>query len=89
MEKIPAIYLTHLTQAQKKAYRIADNRLTENGEWDIDLLKLELKDIEQLDLNLNLDLTGFDNQEIDVLFNPPVPAKQELNNIPYTNLTRS
>ncbi len=85
LEKIPAIYLTHLTQAQKKAYRIADNKLTENGEWDIDLLKLELKDIEKLDLNLNLDLTGFDNQEIDVLFTPPVPAKQELNNIPYIN----
>lgn len=85
LEKIPPIYLTHLTQAQKKAYRIADNKLTENGKWDIDLLKLELKDIEQLDLNLNLDLTGFDNQEIDVWFNPPIPAKQELNNIPYIN----
>lgn len=34
MLQVPVIQLTHLSEAQKKAYRIADNKLTENGEWD-------------------------------------------------------
>ncbi len=83
IDKIPAIKLTHLSEAQKKAYRIADNKLTENGEWDLDLLKLEFEEIKDLNLDLNLDITGFDNQEIDLLFNPPEPADNKLNKIPY------
>jgi ParB-like chromosome segregation protein Spo0J len=39
--KVPVVRITHLSEAQKKAYRIADNKLTENGQWDVDLLKLE------------------------------------------------
>lgn len=80
---IPAIRLTHLTESQKKAYRIADNKLTENGAWDTDLLKIEFEEIQKLNLDLNLDITGFDNQEIDLLFNPPPPADNKLNKIPY------
>lgn len=83
IKKIPAIRLTHLSEAQKKAYRIADNKLTENGEWDFDLLKIEFEDIQNLNLDLNLDITGFDNQEIDLLFNPPAPADNKLNKIPF------
>lgn len=83
IKEIPAIRLTHLTESQKKAYRIADNKLTENGAWDRDLLKIEFEEIQKLNLDLNLDITGFDNQEIDLLFNPPPPADNKLNKIPY------
>ena len=83
IKEIPAIRLTHLTESQKKAYRIADNKLTENGAWDMDLLKIEFEEIQKLNLDLNLDITGFDNQEIDLLFNPPPPADNKLNKIPY------
>ena len=83
IKEIPAIRLTHLTESQKKAYRIADNKLTENGAWDTDLLKIEFEEIEKLNLDLNLDITGFDNQDIDLLFNPPPPADNKLNKIPY------
>jgi len=81
MTEVPVIRLTHLSEPQKRAYRIADNKLTENGEWDIDMLKLEFKDLEKLNLDFNLDITGFDNIEIDNILNPVMPD-EKLNNIP-------
>lgn len=83
LEKVPVIVLTHLSDAQKHAYRIADNKLTENGKWDVDLLTIELKELDHLDLSFDLDITGFDTQEIDLLFNPPQVAESRLNNIPF------
>jgi hypothetical protein len=56
LEKVSAIRLRHLTEAQKRAYRIADNKLTENGDWDIDFLALEFSDLEKLDLDFRLDI---------------------------------
>lgn len=41
MEKVPVIRLVHLSDARKRAYRIADNKLTENGQWD--MCKIQLK----------------------------------------------
>jgi hypothetical protein len=69
-----------LIDAQKRAYRIADNKLTENGDWDINLLAIEFSDLEKLDIDFPLDITGFDNIEIDNLLNPPV-SDPKLNNI--------
>ena len=51
-----------LTEAQKKAYRIADNKLGELAAWDDELLALELDDLKVLDFDL--DLTGFDTKEL-------------------------
>ena len=83
LEVIPSIRLTHLTESQKKAYRIADNKLTENGDWDIDLLKLEFKYLDDLELNFDLEITGFESKEIDVFFNTPIPADERSNELPY------
>lgn len=83
LEKVPVIILSHLSDAQKRAYRIADNKLTENGKWDVDLLTIELKELDNLDLSFDLDITGFDSQEIDLLFNPPSEPDNRLNNIPF------
>lgn len=69
-----------MIDAQKRAYRIADNKLTENGDWDINLLAIEFSDLEKLDIDFPLDITGFDNIEIDNLLNPPV-SDPKLNNI--------
>ncbi len=82
LTQVPIIRLTHLTAPQKRAYRIADNKLTENGEWDIDLLKLEFSELEKLNLDFSLDITGFDNIEIDTILNP-AQADEKLNNIPF------
>ena len=59
--EIPCVKVDHLTEAQKKAYILADNRLAELSEWDEEMLKVE---IEQLnDLDFDVDLLGFDLTE--------------------------
>lgn len=67
MEKDPVIRLKHLSSAQKNAYRIADNRLTELGTWSIELLQAEFKAIEDLHLDVPLILTGYDMGDIDLI----------------------
>jgi site-specific DNA-methyltransferase (adenine-specific) len=59
-----------MTEAQKKAYVIADNKLAMNAGWDMDFLKLELQDLEDADFDLSL--TGFDDKELDQLLAPPI-----------------
>jgi DNA modification methylase len=63
---VPTISLAHLTPAQAKAFLIADNRLTENSEWNDRLLAEQLKDLSLLDLDFELDVTGFELAEIDL-----------------------
>ena len=65
LEKVPCIQIDYLNEAQKKAYRIADNKLTINGALDDNLLGLEFKDLSELNLDFNLDVTGFSIPEID------------------------
>lgn len=69
MQDVPAIRLAHLTEAQKRAYVIADNKLALNAGWDEELLRLELKDLQ--DLNFDVALTGFSTEELDALMAPP------------------
>ena len=65
MSEVPCIRLAHLTDAQKRAYVIADNKLALNAGWDEAMLKLELADLKGLDFDL--DLTGFSTDEINAL----------------------
>jgi len=65
--EVPAIILSHLTDAQKRAYRIADNKLTELGNWSVELLNLEFSELSDLDLDFNLEITGFETAEIDLI----------------------
>jgi len=69
LEKVPCIRLGHLTETQKRAYIIADNKLALNSGWDETMLGLELADLRELDFDLNL--TGFDGDEIERMLNPP------------------
>ena len=59
MPEVPTINLSNLSEAQKKAYVIADNQLALNAGWDLDKLKIEVEGLEELDFNL--DLLGFDD----------------------------
>ena len=66
MKEVPCIVLGHLTEAQRRAYIIADNKLALNAGWDEELLTLELSELREMDFDLSL--TGFDGEEIDALF---------------------
>jgi len=62
---VPCIRLSHLTEAQRKAYVIADNQLALNSGWDIDILRVEMERLKELDFNI--DLLGFDDDFLDSL----------------------
>ena len=64
--EVPTICLDHLTADQARAFMIADNRLTENSQWDDKLLAEQLKDLSVLDLDFSLETTGFEMGEIDL-----------------------
>jgi ParB-like chromosome segregation protein Spo0J len=64
--EVPAIAIEHLDAAQRRAFAIADNRLTENSAWDDRLLAEQLKELSIVDLSFDLEATGFDMGEIDV-----------------------
>ena len=66
LTEIPCVFVEHLTEAQKKAYILADNRLALNAGWDEELLALEFADLK--DLGFDLEITGFDAAEIEKLF---------------------
>ena len=66
LKKVPCIKESHLTEAQKRAYIISDNKLSLNAGWDDELLTVELSELQ--DLGFDLGLTGFDEKEIADLF---------------------
>lgn len=66
LERVPCIKLSHLSEAQKKAYVIADNKIALNAGWDFDLLKAEIDVLREVDFNV--DLLGFDVDELNRLY---------------------
>lgn len=64
---VPVITADHLSDAQRRAYVIADNRLAERADWDRSLLAVELQELSELDLTFDVELTGFETSEIDLL----------------------
>ena len=77
MEEVPCIVLEGLTEAQKKAYIIADNKMALNAGWDEELLKIELENLKELDFDL--ELTGFNVDELDDIlsFNQNEDAEED------------
>lgn len=62
IDEVPCIYAEHLTPAQVKAYRIADNKVSEFSTWNNDLLSIEIEQLQELDFDL--ELTGLEITEI-------------------------
>lgn len=68
MADVPCIVLAGLTEAQRRAYVLADNKLALDAGWDEELLRLELEGLRDLDFDLGL--TGFEADELDALLAP-------------------
>src|SRR6266436_3820020 len=67
IEQVPTIRLEQMSEAQKRAYVLADNKLAENAGWDRALVALELQYLTKLALDFDLTVTGFETAEIDLL----------------------
>jgi len=84
LTEAPVIVLGHLTEAQRRAYRIADNKLTELGTWDEALLSSELNDLLAEDFDLSL--IGFEDDELEALLagggDPEAASRDGEDNVP-------
>ena len=77
---LPVIEASHLTEAQKRAYVIADNRLALDAGWDLDMLRVELTDLKGMDFDLSL--TGFEIGELGKLMLDPAGGLTDPDAIP-------
>lgn len=88
LKEVPTITVDHLSDAQVKAYRMADNQLTMNSGYDMDLIKVELGELARLDLDFDLEITGFETAEIDILLDGTAEPKPDpADNVPPVELT--
>lgn len=67
LDTVPCVRLEHLTEAQKRAYILADNRLAEKAGWNRDILAIELQHLTEIDVDFDVTVTGFEMAEIDLL----------------------
>lgn len=71
LPRLPVIRAGHLSPERLRAFRLADNRLAENAGWNREALALELSELTGLELDFELELTGFETAEIDLILDPP------------------
>ena len=75
IKEVPCVFADHLTEAQKKAYIIADNRMAMDAGWDEELLRVEIEALQGMDFAPLL--TGFDEKELAALFDDGAEAKDD------------
>ena len=75
IKEVPCVFADHLTEAQKKAYIIADNRMAMDAGWDEELLRVEIESLQGMDFDPLL--TGFDEKELAALFDDGMEAKED------------
>jgi DNA modification methylase len=76
IDQVPVIRLEHLSEHQRRAFMIADNRLTEISEWDDRLLAQQLKALSEVELDFHLEVTGFEMAEIDAIIEGAAPVPE-------------
>jgi len=77
LDSVPTCRISHLSEAEKRAYILADNRLAEKAGWDKELLFIELRGL--IDLEVDVELTGFETAEIDLLLEEDREARGAAN----------
>ena len=89
--EVPCVFVEHLTDSQKRAYILADNRLAMNAGWDEEMLEVEISDL--MGENFDVSMLGFDGEEIDKLLgmnevvqDDEFDVEEELQNPPITKL---
>lgn len=75
MTEAPTICLDHLSESEIRAYIIADNKLAELAGWDKEILAIELQHLASMELNFDIEITGFDTGEIDFIIGGAVEQK--------------
>ena len=89
LAEVPIIYIPGLSEAQKRALRIADNKIALGASWDVDALKMELTELGALDLDFDLSVTGFSTGELDVILNGSAdPDDEVIPDVPASPRTR-
>jgi DNA modification methylase len=89
LDNVPTITIEGLNEAQKRALRLADNKIALGAGWDVDLLKIELAELAALDVDFDLSVTGFSAGEIDVVMKAaPDPDDEQIPAVPETPRTR-
>jgi DNA modification methylase len=76
IDAVPTVRLSHLSDADKRAYILADNKLAEKAGWDRELLAIELQGL--IELDVDIELTGFEMAEIDLLFEEAREANSDI-----------
>ena len=77
IEDVPTVRVDHLNAAQKRAYILADNRIALNAGWDTEILAIELEFLTTTDIDFDVEITGFEIAEIDLLLDQPAPVEPE------------
>ncbi len=77
IENVPAIRITHLSADDKRALALADNKIALNAGWDLEILASELADLSSMELDFDIQLTGFEIGEIDLILDHGVEQTSE------------
>ncbi len=75
IEEVPVIRLEHLTKDEIRAYMIADNKLAMNSGWDKEILAIELQHLSAIDVDFDVEITGFSTPEIDIITDKETPEE--------------
>ncbi len=89
LKGVPVIQVSHLSEDEIRAYRLADNKIADNAEWDNELLKVQISHLLEIDAEFDVSITGFSVAEIDFRLTdiapdqldeppPPLPEPQEV-----------
>jgi len=82
LDEVPTIRLEHLSESERQAYILADNRLAELAGWDEDILAIELQHLMDFDLDFDISVTGFETPEIDLLIQGLEPEHDKYDDLP-------
>ena len=82
LSEVPTIILSGLSETQKRALRIADNKIALNAGWDLEILQQELGELASIDVDIDPTLTGFSTGEIDV-FLPRLATQTTRSSLPF------